>query len=162
VTTRSAQFHALYRDLRIVDQLRYYGDRRQEYQKAHHDVALARNVLLTLAATSGVLGQAVGGTGRALAGGLAAALAALAGAISAFDALMGFPELAKLYADFELNLGEAGVDWDATDPEGDLSAEVDRVEAFFDRENGQWGQLIVENASKRPPEFKPPAIDGSP
>jgi hypothetical protein len=161
VNTRAAQFHALYRNLRIVDQLKYYGDRRREYQKAHREVSLVRNVLLTLAATSGALGQTLDNTGRALTGGLAAALAALAGAITAFEALMGFPELNKLYADFELNLGEAEVDWDSADPEGDLSAEVDRVEAVFDRENGQWGQLVVENAAKRPPGFGPPAIDGS-
>ncbi|MGW6194811.1 SLATT domain-containing protein [Kribbella sp. NPDC055110] len=157
---RAAQFHAMYRELRIVDQRKFYEGRRREYQRAHEQAVTARNWLLALSALAGALGQIPSGSGRAAAGVVASLLAALAGAVTAFEAIIGFPQLHKLYADAEYNLGEAEIDWDtADDSRQDLAAEVDRVETIFRTENGQWGQLIVENA-KRAPKLDVPPLDG--
>ena len=75
MTSRAAQFHALYKKLRITDQLKYYDQRRREYEKAHQQAIVVRNILLVLAALAGVAGQFVTGTGRAWAGVIAALLA---------------------------------------------------------------------------------------
>jgi SMODS and SLOG-associating 2TM effector domain 1 len=165
MSDRAAQFHALYRELRIADQRSYYKERRQEYQFAHEQAVSVRNVLLVLSALAGVIGTAANGTGRALAGVVAAVLASLAGAVTAFEGLVGFSQLQKLYADAEDNLAEAEIDWDAAGPRGDIETIetlVDRVEGIFRTENGQWGQLTVENATKQGAEADPPPAGGSP
>ncbi len=151
MSARAAQFHALYRKLRIADQQNYYNERTREYKKAHSQTIIVRNILLILAAAGGLAGQLTAGTGRAALGVLAAVLAALAAAVTAFEALIGFPQLRKLYNDAALNLTEAEIDWDAAGPGGDLAAEVERVERIFRSENGQWGQLVIEGTPKTPP-----------
>lgn len=144
MNTRAAQFRALYRELRIDDQRNFYEGRSQEYSEAHRQAILLRNVLLLLAAALGIVGQLFSGTGRAGLSVVAAVLAALAGAVTAYEALIGFPQLKKLYEDAALNLAEAEIDWDAVDPDGDVMAEVGRVEKIFRTENGQWGQLVMQ------------------
>ncbi|CRK59114.1 hypothetical protein [Alloactinosynnema sp. L-07] len=147
MTDRATQFHALYRDLRIRDQKRYYEDRRDEYRRAHRQVLVVRNALLVSAALAGAAGQVTSGTARAALAVGASVLAALAGAVTAFEALIGFPRLAKLYADAGVNLAEAEIDWDDQDPHTDLVESLHRVELVFRKENGQWGQLVVEAGS---------------
>jgi SMODS and SLOG-associating 2TM effector domain 1 len=151
VSARAAQFRALYKELRIADQQTYYGNRTEEYKRAHSQAMTVRYVLLIAAAVAGLGGQLTAGTGRAGLGVVAALLAALAGALTAFEALIGFPQLAKLYNDAALNLAEAEIDWDAARSDGDLGAQVDRVERIFRVENGQWGQLVTEHAPKTTP-----------
>jgi hypothetical protein len=140
---RIAQFRALYLDRRIVDQRTFYENRAAEYQRAHREAVTVRNVLLGLAALTGVASQFTAGTGRTVAGVAGAVLAALAGAITAFEALIGFGQLAKLFEDAAVNLATAEIDWDGAEP-GDLPAHLDRVEQVFRVENGQWGQLAVQ------------------
>jgi hypothetical protein len=141
----------LYRTLRIADQRKYYEDRRREYEQASGQAIVVRNTLLVLAALAGVAGQLTTGTGRALSGVTAAVLAALAGGVTAFEGLIGFAQLRKLYNDAALNLAEAEIDWDAAGPGGDLEAEVERVEQILRSENGQWGQLVIESTPKEAP-----------
>jgi hypothetical protein len=141
---RETEFHALYRDLRIVHQKRFYKARGEEYQAAHRQVIVVRNVLLVAAALAGVAGQLTSGTARVAVTLAAAALAASAGVVTAFGALIGFPRLSKLYSDAEINLAAAEIDWDSLDPHGDVTGCLDRVEEIFRKENGQWGQLVVE------------------
>jgi hypothetical protein len=71
--------------------------------------------------------------------------------VTAFEGLIGFAQLRKLYNDAALNLAEAEIDWDAAGPGGDLEAEVERVEQILRSENGQWGQLVIESTSKKAP-----------
>ena len=146
-TDWTAQFRALYRDLRIADQRRFYEGRAEEYRRAHRQGVAVRNALLGLAALAGVASQFTTGTGRTVAGVAGAVLAALAGAVTAFDALIGFGPLAKLYEDAAINLAEAEIDWNVA-PAERLPAELARVEQVFRTENGQWGQL----AAQRPPQ----------
>jgi SMODS and SLOG-associating 2TM effector domain 1 len=151
MTSRAAQFHALYKKLRITDQLKYYDQRRREYEKAHQQAIVLRNILLVLAASAGVAGQFVTGTGRAWAGVIAALLAALAAAVTGFEGLIGFAQLGKLYKDAELNVKAAEIAWNTAGPDGDLAAELERVEQIFRTENGQWGQLVIEGTPKGAP-----------
>jgi hypothetical protein len=147
---RAAQFRALYKELRIAEQRKFYDDRSKEYGAAHRQAIAVRNTLLVLAALAGIVGQAAAGTGRALSGVVAAVLAALAGAVTAFESLIGFPQLHKLYNDAALNLAEAEIDWDTGSPDSDVADEIERVEQIFRSENGQWGQLVVVAREQAP------------
>lgn len=151
MSDRTAQFHSLYRELRIADQIKWYHDRRVEYERAHEQALVVRNSLLMLSALAGLSGFSVG-TGRAIAGVAAALFAALAGAVTAFETLIGFSKLVKLYADAEFNLAEAEIDWEATGPTGDLATQLDRVEDVSRAERSQWGQLAVEKTDEPPPD----------
>ncbi len=151
MSDRAAQFHALYRHLRIDDQRGFYESRGKEYADAHRQAIVLRNVLLLLSSGAGIAGQLFAGTGRAGLSVIAAVLAALAGAVTAFETLIGFPKLRQLYEEVALNLSAAKIDWDAAKPDGDMTAEVERVEKIFRTENGQWGQLVAEGAAKGTP-----------
>jgi hypothetical protein len=145
MSDRDAEFRALYQDLRITDQQRYYTDRSAEYEQAHRQAIIVRNVFLIAAALVAVGAQFTSGTSRAGCGVAAALLAALAGAVTAFDALIGFPQLQKLYSDAALNLAEALINWDSTSAVGE-PAGIERVEKILRTENGQWGQLAIKTA----------------
>ncbi|GAA4673623.1 hypothetical protein GCM10023215_01400 [Pseudonocardia yuanmonensis] len=149
MSDRDGQFRALYRRMRIEDQRTWYAARAREYRTAHDQVVLVRNALLMAAAVAGVVSQAVHGTARAAWAIGAAVLGALAGAVTAYESLIGFPQLAKLYSDAERNLEEAGIDWD--EPGAELAREIERVEWIFRSERGQWGQLVVKAASATDP-----------
>lgn len=158
MSDRAGDFHRLFLTLRIDHQLRFYGERRDEYRAAHRQVVIVRNALLVVAALCGVAGQVASGSARAAWSVAAAVLAALAAAITAYEALIGFPQLEKLYADAARNLEEARIDWEELDPEADPTAEVERVESIFSSERGQWGQLVVKSAPPVPPPAgEPPA-----
>jgi len=154
MSDRTAQFRALYRDLRITDQLNWYTARSTEYARAHRQAILVRNVLLILAAAAGAGGQFASGTSRSGLGVAAALLGALAGAVTAFEALIGFPQLEKLYADAAFNMARAGIEWDVAADDGNLAGDIETVEQIMRTENGQWGQLAVDGT-------KDPASAGS-
>ena len=156
MSDRAGDFHRLFLKLRINDQLRFYTARRDEYRAAHRQVVIVRNALLIGAALAGVIGQFMADTARGGWSVGAAVLAALAGAVTAYEALIGFPQLDKLYSDAARNLEEARIDWEELDPQADPTAEVERVEDVFSRERGQWGQLVVKSAAPTPPQ-PPPA-----
>ena len=126
----------------------YYQRRRREYERANGQAIMVRNTLLILAALGGVAGQFTAGTGRELSGVIAALLAALATAVTAFEGLIGFAHLRKLYYDAELNLKEAEMGWDAAGPDGDLPSELSGSSRFFAPKGGQWGQLVIERPRK--------------
>jgi hypothetical protein len=70
--------------------------------------------------------------------------------VTAYETLIGFSQLEKLYADALYNLEEAALDWRDLDPTADPTAEVERVESVFRSERGQWGQLVVKSATPVP------------
>jgi hypothetical protein len=150
--TRTIQFRALYRTLRLENQRRYYTERCTEYSSAHRQASTARDVLLVLAATAGFVGQLLDGTGRAGLSVVGAVLAALAAALTAFETLIGFEQHRKLFADAGANVDAALERWDSTSP-ADAAADVERIEQIFVAENGRWGQLVRNLAtSDRPAE----------
>ena len=162
MTDRAREFHRLFLELRIEDQLRYYEARRREYAAAHRQAIVLRTALLLAAGAAGVVGQAMGGTARAGWAVAGALLAALAAAVTAFETLIGFPQLEKLYRDAARNLDEARVDWEDVDPEVVPEAEVERAEDVFRSERGQWGQLVVKSAPPAPAATPPPGPAATP
>jgi hypothetical protein len=160
---RARAFHRLYLRLRIDDQLRFYKNRRAEYGNAHRQAVVLRTALLLGAAAAGVVTQSTSGTARAAWAVAGALLAALAAAVTAFETLIGFPQLEKLYGDAARNLEEAKVDWEDVDPTTVPVDEIARVEDVFRSERGQWGQLVVKQAAPVPPAAPapktPPAAD---
>lgn len=139
------------RELRITDQLSFYQSRVEEYRKAHRQTVIVRNALLLAAAVAAAVGQFTTGTDRSAWAVAATILAAVAGAVTAFEAVIGFPQLQKLYSDAARNLEEAAIDWKVANPHEDLTAEVERVEGIFRSEIGQWGQLVVKAAAPPTP-----------
>ena len=150
-TDRARAFHRLYLRLRIDDQLHYYQERRTEYATAHRQAVVLRTALLFGAAAAGVVTQSTAGTARAAWAVAGALLAALAAAVTAFETLVGFPQLEKVYGDAARNLEEAKLDWQDVDPDTVPAAEIDRVEDVFRSERGQWGQLVVKSAAPATP-----------
>jgi hypothetical protein len=145
VSDRDQQFRLLYRRLRIEDQRRFYSARAKEYKAAHRQVVIVRNIMLLAAAVVGVISQVADGPARAGWAVGAAVLGSLAGAVTGYEALIGFPQLEKLYSDAERNLEEAAIDWD--EPHARIADEIERVEWIFRSERGQWGQLVVKTAT---------------
>lgn len=153
-----ADFRSLYRDLRIREQHVYYRQRRDEYQRAHRQAVLVRNLLLMVAGVCSVAGQAVEGAARAGWSVGAAVLAGLAAAVIGYEALLGFSRLSTLYGDVARNLAEADLDWADAATSAQVAREMVRVEEVIRVENGQWGQLVVEAADTRaadPPSERP-------
>jgi hypothetical protein len=152
VNERAEQFHRLFLTLRIEAQRDYYLARSAEYRAAHEQAIVVRNVLLLAAALAGGVGAFVeSGTARAALGVASAVLSALAAAVTAYETLVGFPHLDKLYTDAARNLEEAAIDWRSVDPEADLTADVERVESIFRSERGQWGQLVLRSGAAAVP-----------
>jgi hypothetical protein len=147
----------LHRRLRIEGQQRYYSLRTKEYRSAHGQVVVVRNSLLLAAAVAGVVSQTTNGSARAAWAVVAAVLGSLAGAVTAFDSLIGFPQLEKLYSDAERNLEEAAIDWDESG--ADIADEIERVEWIFRSERGQWGQLVVKSATSTQPAGQEDDVD---
>jgi hypothetical protein len=158
--SRAQQFNELFLKLRINDQLDFYSDRGAEYKAAHRQVVIVRNVLLAVAALAGGAAAFAPENWRPVLGLVSAVLAALATAVTAYDTLMGFQHLEKIYRDAADNLKEAAIDWRVVTPEN-LKAEVDRVEEVFRSERGQWGQLLVTSAGPTP-QPKPPTSAAPP
>ena len=154
---RAHDFHRFYFDQRIENQLAYYRDRRAEYRDAHRQAVIVRNALLFMAAIAGGIGAFVPEGWRVGLGVAAALLGAFAAAVTAYETLIGFSQLEKLYADALRNLEEAALDWRDLDPAADPTAEVERVESVFRSERGQWGQLVVKSAAPAPPQPAPKA-----
>jgi hypothetical protein len=152
VNDRAEPFRRLYQDLRIADQAAWYTNRSAEYMTAHAQAITVRNVLLFAAALSGLVLQLLEeGSGRAVFGVIAAVLAAMAGGLTAYEGLIGFDHLSKLYGDAAHSLAEAELDWEAAGAGGDIAADVKKVERIFRIENGQWGQLVLESVPKELP-----------
>jgi hypothetical protein len=155
---RARAFHRFYLRLRIDDQLRWYKARRAEYASAHRQAVVLRTALLFGAAAAGVVTQSTAGDARAAWAVVGALLAALAAAVTAYETLIGFPQLEKIYGDAARNLEEAKLDWQDLDRDTVSAVEFERVEDVFRSERGQWGQLVVKSAAPAPP--APPAPTG--
>ncbi len=144
MTERKADFAALYTQDRLLDQLDFYNRRRVEAEAARDQAIGAKAVLLGLSAVAGVVGAAYPDIRSAMA--IAAAfLAALATALTAYQSLYSFPQLAKLYKDAEISLTALRAFGLGTELEaGEIHARVELIETVFTQENGQWGQLAKD------------------
>lgn len=147
MSERDDAVRAVYLAARIDDQLAFYESRALEYSRAREQAVTVRTWLLGLAAVSGAVSAVLGPGARVVLGIVGALLAALAAAVTGFEALIGFEQLAKLYTDAAANLRLEAVGWSrSTQP---LGEDVTRVEAVLAREAAQWGQLRSREVSAR-------------
>lgn len=141
MSEREHELLALYAERRLRDQLGYYQERRDEYQRASGQLALLTAALVALGGVAGVLSAAgaLGDPGTWAV--LAAAAPALATALAAYDALFGFERDAKIYGDASAALRLAEIRGPDADDPASIRAWIEQVEGILQREQGQWGQL---------------------
>lgn len=146
------QVMALYKKYRLDDQVDgFYTPRSQEYQSAFRQSAVTKSVLLGLGAIAGALAGANVGGHRALWSVLAAALPAVSTALVAYDGLISFERLAKLYGDVVKSVSVVDKPSRDTPQASDVTDYVAAVEGIFLREQGQWGQLTQDIQLQAPP-----------
>jgi hypothetical protein len=147
VIDQSRELLELYQKHRFEDQLRFYGDRRELFDRAAGQAAAVSAVLLGLTAAVSALAGAATGHGQLWAA-LAAILPALATALAAYGALYAFAQQSKLYADAtraliatQRELPDLAKLPDDAARVTAVGGYVEKVEAVFRKEQGQWGQL---------------------
>ncbi|MGN6868987.1 MAG: SLATT domain-containing protein [Solirubrobacteraceae bacterium] len=132
----------LYKKYRLDGQVRdFYTPRSEEYRSAFRQSLVTKSVLLALGAVAGALAGANVGGHRVLSSVLAAALPALSTALVAYDGLISYERLAKLYGDVVSSVARVGSPPGPDLQASDVSDYVATVEGIFLREQGQWGQL---------------------
>jgi hypothetical protein len=151
VTRDPETLFEFYSHYRHEDQLQYYTRRVRTSERALTQLGFLSAIVLVGASTS----AALAGNGVANAhvwAVLAVVLPALATVLSAYGALFGFEQQAKLYGDAASALQRAKRDAPdlerADDPQEALRKYVEQVEEIFRREQAQWGQFASE---QRPP-----------
>jgi hypothetical protein len=145
----------LYARFRHDDQLQYYKGRMSTYERALAQLGFWSAVVLVGASTA----AALAGNGVAnvhVWAVLAVVLPALATVLSAYGALFGFEQQAKLYNDAATALQRAKRDAPdverAENPDEALTGYVEQVEEILRREQAQWGQFASE---QKPPASAP-------
>ena len=140
----------LYKAHRVKDQVDdFYTKRSAEYRSASRQSAVAKNLFLIAGAIAGLLAALDASGHRALWSVLAAAFPALSTALVAYDGLISFDRLAKLYSDVVGAVGRIA-DPATADPQA-VSGYVAKVEGIFLREQGDWGQVTREIEQQAPP-----------
>ena len=142
----------LYRKYRLDGQVTdFYTPRSEEYRSASRQSLVTKSVLLALGAVAGALAGANIGGHRVLWSVLATGFPAVSTALVAWDGLISYERLAKLYSDLvsSVSLVErpSGPNLEASE----VSDYVATVEGIFLREQGQWGQLTRDIDLLAPP-----------
>jgi hypothetical protein len=153
MTRREQQFVQLFAKYRLDDQARWYSGRIDEYTKAKSQIVTLTGVLLFAAGAAGVLASFDVGGVRVAWAVVASIFSALSTALTAYDTLIGFDHTTKLYEDAvaAVDVLRADVPDARTLAPDDREAQalvddfVNRVEAVFRKEGGQWGQLIASS-----------------
>jgi hypothetical protein len=149
------QVMALYKKYRIDDQIDgFYEPRSAEYRSAFRQSAVAKSLLLGLGAIAGALAGANVGGHRVLWSVLAAAFPALSTALVAYDGLIAFERLTKLYGDVVRSVARVEKPSGPNPQAAEVSDYVATVEGIFLREQGQWGQLTRDIELQAPPSPK--------
>lgn len=139
------QFLELYQKHRYEHQLKFYEDRRAEFDTANTEAVTLSIVLIFLAAIAGGVASAVETPWLKLMCLLVAAISPIIStAIAGYSVLYGFEQQAKLYHDTLGNLRKKHPPkFDAKHGLSDiaLTQYVHDIENTFQMEQGQWGQL---------------------
>ena len=150
MSDRAEELRAFYRAHRVEDQLRFYKARTTLFDRAAGQAMVLVAVLLGGATGAGALaGTEVGPAW--LWPVLATVLPAAAATVTAYSALHAFEQQSKIYGDAVRALRvagrpEASTPGAARSAEEDAAVWVERSEAVFRREQGQWGQLASQVA----------------
>lgn len=139
-----------YQQNRIADQLKFFNDRREQFDRATGQGLAITAILLGFSSAAGALAGAALGWGEAWSA-LAAVLPAMATALAAYLALYSFEQQSKIYGDAVRAVQAAArpaPDPAATQDESALEESVaelvTRVEAALRQEQAQWGQLTAQ------------------
>ncbi|TMC18379.1 MAG: SLATT domain-containing protein [Chloroflexi bacterium] len=151
------QFLELYRKFRYEDQLVYYLNRRGEFSKAQAQAFYIIMGLLAIVVVAGTIASFDVPPWLKWTCLLAAAICpVLSTAFTAYSALYGFEQQAKLYQDTIRNLQQARVlmpdvqrGLSQTDFANQLDNYVQEIESTFLKEQSQWGQFAK---NMKPPE----------
>jgi hypothetical protein len=148
VSTREEQFLELYRQARVDNQLDYYEGTAKRFERAHNQLLLLSSVVFGVTgAVALVAGLDV--PGKAVWAVIAAVLPAVTTVIAAYQGLFAFERVAKLYRDAARKLRRIQPPpvTGTTEASPAFAAYVAEVEGIFEREQGQWGQLVSEPAA---------------
>ena len=142
----------LYKMYRLDGQVRdFYTLRSEEYRSAFRQSLVSKSVLLALGAIAGALAGANVGGDRVVWSVLAATFPALSTALVAYDGLISYERLAKLYGDVVGSVGRVDRPSGPNLQAPDVTDYVATVEGIFLREQGQWGQLTRDIELQAPP-----------
>ena len=152
MSERDQEFLKFYQKHRIEDQLRFYRERRDLFDRATgQGLAISATLLGFAAAVSALAGTTVGWVKVWSA--LAAILPAMSTALAAYIALYAFEQQSKIYGDARRAVLAASRPLpDLTPPQGqgdptpeqNIGEFVKRVEGALRQEQGQWGQLTSQ------------------
>jgi hypothetical protein len=152
MSERNQEFLEFYQENRIQDQLKFYRDRRDLFDRATgQGLAISATLLGFAAAVSALAGTTVGWVKVWSA--LAAILPAMSTALAAYIALYAFEQQSKIYGDARRAVLAASRPLpDLTPPQGqgdptpeeNIAEFVKRVEGALRQEQGQWGQLTSQ------------------
>jgi hypothetical protein len=147
---RGSELRRFYQEYRIADQLTFYSERRQLFDRATGQGLAISAMLFGFASAAGALAGASLGWGKAWSA-LAAILPAMATALAAYLALYAFEQQSKIYSDAvravqaasrpapDSNAPQSG-----QPPEENVAELVRRVEGALRKEQAQWGQLTSQ------------------
>jgi SMODS and SLOG-associating 2TM effector domain 1 len=140
----------LYKAHRVKDQVDdFYTKRSTEYRSAYRQSVFAKGVLFALGAIAALLAALNVVGHRALLSVAAAGFPALSTALVAYDGLISFDRLAKLYSHVVGAVGRVAQPT-ADDPQA-VSDYVAEVESIFLREQSEWAQVTREIEQQAPP-----------
>jgi SMODS and SLOG-associating 2TM effector domain 1 len=150
MTERESELLRLYRRHRINDQLTFYADRRDQFDRATGQALAISAMLLGFAAAAGALaGTALGWIKVWTA--LATILPAVSTALAAYVALYAFEQQSKIYGDAERAVRAASrpvpdptARLGGHTPAENVAGYVRRVEGALRQEHAQWGQLTSQ------------------
>jgi SMODS and SLOG-associating 2TM effector domain 1 len=151
VNQRNQDLLRFYQKSRIEDQLKFYRDRRDLFDRATGQGLAISATLLGFAAAVGALAGTTVGWVKVWSA-LAAILPALSTALAAYTALYAFEQQSKIYGDARRAVLAASrpvpelspQDQDGPTPEENVAEFVKRVEGALRQEQGQWGQLTSQ------------------
>lgn len=147
MSNRDREFLLFYEKYRIKDQVGYYTQRIEEFDRATSQGLFVSATILGFASGAGALaGTTVGWTSGWAA--VAAILSALSTTLAAYLALYAFEQQAKIYGDAVRAVHVASrptpdtsVAQAAGQLEQDIAEMVGRVEQTLRQEQSQWGQF---------------------
>ena len=152
MSERNQEFLEFYQENRIQDQLKFYRDRRDLFDRATgQGLAISATLLGFAAAVSALAGTTVGWVKVWSA--LAAILPAMSTALAAYIALYAFEQQSKIYGDARRAVLAASRPLpDLTPPQGqgdptpeeNIAELVKQVEGAMRQEQAQWGQLTSQ------------------
>jgi type IV secretory pathway VirB6-like protein len=147
---RGSEVLRFYEQYRIADQVRFYSQRREQFDRATGQGLALSATLLGFSSAAGALAGAALGWGEVWSA-LATILPAMATALAAYLAVYAFEQQSKIYGDAARAVQAAArpvpdpaAAQDGPAFEQNVADLVKRVEGAMRQEQAQWGQLTSQ------------------